>query len=183
MSEQKTVFLERRLLIDANTPLSQEDVGETSSPEFAGKVVVSNLTCQVNAGSLTVIVGMTGAGKSSILQGILLGEVIMPTLSIHFNKPKPNLNLTTQGQLLSGQATITGSISYVSQTAWIQNATLRDNILFGNKFVENRYEAVLFACALDMDLKLLPLGDMTEIGEKGVNLSGGQQQRYLRHIQ
>jgi len=60
----------------------------------------------------------------------------------------------------------------VTQSAWIFNATVRDNILFGNEFNEERYNKVLFACALIPDLKSFADGDMTEIGEKGVNLSG-----------
>ena len=65
---------------------------------------------------------------------------------------------------------LAGSVSYVSQSAWIQNGTLRDNIIFGREYEERRYAEVLTACALDADLKLLPKGDMTEIGERGVNL-------------
>ena len=70
-----------------------------------------------------------------------------------------------------------GIVSYVSQSAWIQNKSLRDNILFGSKFDQERYDKVIFSCALNTDIKLLKSGDLTEIGEKGVNLSGGQQQR------
>ncbi len=69
------------------------------------------------------------------------------------------------------------SIAYSSQVAWIQNATLRDNILFGKKYRKRWYDAVISACALEDDLKMLAGGDLTEIGEKGINLSGGQKQR------
>lgn len=58
-----------------------------------------------------------------------------------------------------------GSIAYVSQQAWIQNLTLRDNVLFGRSFDEQRYNQVIDACALRPDLDILPAGDMTEIGE------------------
>ena len=60
-----------------------------------------------------------------------------------------------------------GKISFVSQTAWIQNASLRANILFGLEYEEIKYKAVIFACGLEFDLKQLPDGDMTDIGEKG----------------
>uniref|UniRef100_A0A8B9G564 Canalicular multispecific organic anion transporter 1 n=1 Tax=Amazona collaria TaxID=241587 RepID=A0A8B9G564_9PSIT len=70
-----------------------------------------------------------------------------------------------------------GSLAYVPQQAWIQNATLKDNILFGSELDEARYQQVIKACALLPDLELLPAGDQTEIGEKGINLSGGQKQR------
>uniref|UniRef100_A0A671LL09 Canalicular multispecific organic anion transporter 2-like n=1 Tax=Sinocyclocheilus anshuiensis TaxID=1608454 RepID=A0A671LL09_9TELE len=78
---------------------------------------------------------------------------------------------------LEGQISIQGSVAYVPQQAWIQNATLRDNILFGRPYAEQKYRCVLEACALTPDLEVLPGGDQTEIGEKGINLSGGQRQR------
>ena len=74
MSEKKSTMLQQRILVN-ESPSGSQDVEGASVFTFAGKVVVSNLTCQLRAGSLTVIVGMTGAGKSSFLQGVLLGEV------------------------------------------------------------------------------------------------------------
>ncbi|KAI4891884.1 hypothetical protein NFI96_023859, partial [Prochilodus magdalenae] len=71
----------------------------------------------------------------------------------------------------------TGSVAYVPQQAWIQNATLKDNILFGSDPEEKKFRRVVQACALEPDLELLPGGVLTEIGEKGINLSGGQKQR------
>ncbi len=68
-------------------------------------------------------------------------------------------------------------MTYTAQDPWIQNATLRDNILMGRPLDEERYAAVLDAVALTPDLALLPAGDMSEIGEKGINLSGGQRHR------
>lgn len=78
---------------------------------------------------------------------------------------------------LSGSYYINGSVSYAAQQAWIQNATVKDNILFGNKPDEVLYRQVIEACALVTDLNILAAGDRTEIGEKGINLSGGQKQR------
>jgi ABC-type multidrug transport system fused ATPase/permease subunit len=68
-------------------------------------------------------------------------------------------------------------VSYVAQSAWLLNATVRENILFGRPFDADRYWKVIDACALTRDLETLDAGDMTEIGEKGVNVSGGQKQR------
>lgn len=65
-------------------------------------------------------------------------------------------------------------IAYTAQESWIQNNTLRGNILFGKEFDEDRYQKVCHACSLLPDFGILPGGDMTEIGEKGINLSGGK---------
>jgi ABC-type multidrug transport system fused ATPase/permease subunit len=97
-----------------------------------------------------------GSGKSSLLSG-LLGEM---------HKQNPN-----------GLININGSIAYVPQQAWIQNATIRDNILFNLDFEKDIYEKIIEACSLKPDLAIMPAGDLTEIGEKGINLSGGQKQR------
>ena len=72
---------------------------------------------------------------------------------------------------------IDGSTAYVPQTPWLQNATLRYNITFGKAFKDSTYNKVIDSCSLQPDLDILAGGDMTEIGEKGINLSGGQKQR------
>lgn len=95
-----------------------------------------------------------GSGKSSLISAIL-GEM----------------------EKLSGTVNCDGSIAYVPQQAWIQNATVQDNILFGKYLDTNLYNKVIESCALKADIEILPAGDQTEIGEKGVNLSGGQKQR------
>uniref|UniRef100_A0A674BHR1 Canalicular multispecific organic anion transporter 2-like n=1 Tax=Salmo trutta TaxID=8032 RepID=A0A674BHR1_SALTR len=107
-----------------------------------------------NTGSLLAVVGHVGCGKSSLVSA-LLGEM----------------------EKMEGDISIRGSVAYVPQQAWIQNATLRDNILFGKAYNEQKYRCCLEACALTQDLEVLPGGDLTEIGEKGINLSGGQRQR------
>lgn len=75
------------------------------------------------------------------------------------------------------QIQVFGKIAYVSQTAWIQTGTIQENILFGSEMDSRRYRETLERCSLVKDLELLPYGDLTEIGERGVNLSGGQKQR------
>ncbi|XP_025100027.1 multidrug resistance-associated protein 1-like [Pomacea canaliculata] len=116
--------------------------------------VLKNIDISVGVGRLVAVVGHVGSGKSSLISS-LLGEI----------------------EKVSGKVTIKSSVAYVPQQAWIQNKTLRDNILFGKLFNEQRYQQVLRACALERDLAILPAGDMTEIGERGINLSGGQKQR------
>uniref|UniRef100_A0A8C7VTN0 ATP-binding cassette, sub-family C (CFTR/MRP), member 3 n=1 Tax=Oncorhynchus mykiss TaxID=8022 RepID=A0A8C7VTN0_ONCMY len=113
-----------------------------------------NINLMVPQGSLLAVVGHVGCGKSSLVSA-LLGEM----------------------EKMEGDISIQGSVAYVPQQAWIQNATLRDNILFGKAYNEHKYRCCLDACALTQDLEVLPGGDLTEIGEKGINLSGGQRQR------
>lgn len=69
------------------------------------------------------------------------------------------------------------TIAYVPQNPWLLNGSIRDNILFGESYRPKRYQKVLELCALMPDIELMPAGDMTEIGERGINLSGGQRQR------
>uniref|UniRef100_A0A673W7F6 Canalicular multispecific organic anion transporter 2-like n=1 Tax=Salmo trutta TaxID=8032 RepID=A0A673W7F6_SALTR len=117
-------------------------------------VFVRSINLMVPQRSLLAVVGHVGCGKSSLVSA-LLGEM----------------------EKLEGHISIRGSVAYVPQQAWIQNATLRDNILFGKAYNEQKYRSCLEACALTPDLEVLPGGDLTEIGEKGINLSGGQRQR------
>ena len=80
-------------------------------------------------------------------------------------------------QKFEGKINICGEIAYAPQQAWIQNATIKENILFGRVYEQAFYDKVISACALLADFDSLPAGDLTEIGEKGINLSGGQKQR------
>ncbi|XP_014108153.1 PREDICTED: multidrug resistance-associated protein 1 isoform X1 [Pseudopodoces humilis] len=116
--------------------------------------LLSSINFTVPEGSLVAVVGQVGCGKSSLLSA-LLGEM----------------------DKKEGYVAVKGSVAYIPQQAWVQNATLEDNIIFGREMNENRYKRVIEACALMPDVEILPSGDKTEIGEKGVNLSGGQKQR------
>ncbi|NXI65016.1 MRP3 protein, partial [Anseranas semipalmata] len=118
------------------------------------KPSLKDINLLVPSGALVAVVGHVGCGKSSLVSA-LLGEM----------------------EKLEGEVAVKGSVAYVPQQAWIQNATLKDNILFGQAPNEQKYQNVLEACALKTDLEVLPGGDQTEIGEKGINLSGGQRQR------
>ncbi|KAL7747342.1 Transporter of the ATP-binding cassette (ABC) [Sorochytrium milnesiophthora] len=118
-------------------------------------------------GKLTLVMGATGCGKSSLLHA-LLGE--MTHVSGHVFLPKTDRSLVSKGGLYRG-------VAYVPQQAWLLNATIRENILFGDALDQERYQHVLRDCALARDLQILDGGDNTEIGEKGINLSGGQKQR------
>ncbi|WKX94652.1 hypothetical protein Q1695_011711 [Nippostrongylus brasiliensis] len=147
------------------TVVNKESGTDESTIEFSGftaswdGVETENNTLQdinlgAEQGSFVAVVGQVGSGKSSLLNA-LLGEM---------------------GKL-RGRIGLHGKVAYVPQVPWIQNMTLRDNILFGRPFDKKKYSQVVAACALKPDLKILPNGDLTEIGEKGINLSGGQKAR------
>ena len=147
--------------LDCDVDILNNDV---DAHEPLERIILHDVHLKIHQGELTVIVGMTGTGKSSLLAGIL-GESNIISGSVGIG-----INSDTSGTKNEG-------VSYAAQSAWIQNATLRDNVLFGTPFDEDRYTAVLSACALDVDIAGMKGGDLTEIGEKGINLSGGQQQR------
>ncbi|KAH7105339.1 P-loop containing nucleoside triphosphate hydrolase protein [Auriculariales sp. MPI-PUGE-AT-0066] len=118
-------------------------------------------------GKITLVYGPTASGKSSLLSAILgemkclEGRVFLPKFPDH----------------VDGQTGLKESISFCAQQPWLENQTIRENILFGTPFDRKRYYQVLSACALIPDLKILEDGDKTEIGEKGITLSGGQKAR------
>ncbi|XP_058074069.1 ABC transporter C family member 8-like [Magnolia sinica] len=120
----------------------------------AGPTTLKGLIMDISRGQKIAVCGPVGAGKSSLLYA-LLGEI-----------PK-----------ISGSVEVYGSIAYVSQTAWIQSGTIRDNILYGKLMDKKRYEKAIKVCALDKDINNFDHGDLTEIGQRGLNLSGGQKQR------
>ncbi|XP_072323664.1 ATP-binding cassette sub-family C member 9-like isoform X2 [Scyliorhinus torazame] len=119
--------------------------------------VLQDISIQISKSKVTVIIGKVGSGKTTLISAIL-GE--MSTLSGHVMWASANQPL-----------------AYSAQTAWLRNASLQDNIVFEESFNEERFQAVIEACALQPDIDVLPAGRLTEIGEKGINLSGGQKQR------
>ncbi|KAF5366995.1 hypothetical protein D9758_003982 [Tetrapyrgos nigripes] len=135
---------------------SKKTAKPTSSDEFKSvePFRMRDISLTIPRGQLVAIVGQVGAGKSSLLQGII-GEM----------------------RRTSGTVKFGGSVGYCPQSAWIQNATIRQNICFGRPFEEARYWKAVKDSCLEPDLDMLPYGDMTEVGEKGVSLSGGQKQR------
>ncbi|KAF9973828.1 hypothetical protein BGZ73_002885 [Actinomortierella ambigua] len=140
------------------TPSKPESVQE--------RFKLQNLNASFPVGKLSVIVGATGSGKSALLLA-LLGE--MDRVQGSFYMPRLDYDPSNKHR---------GSgIAYVAQSAWLQNKTIRENILFGREYDEEHYNAVVEGCALATDFEILESGDMTEIGEQGITLSGGQKQR------
>ncbi|XP_070558775.1 ATP-binding cassette sub-family C member 9-like [Ptychodera flava] len=157
--ESGSLVIERKLEesdIPEDVALQITDGAFSWNPD-GSKVVLSNVNIQISVGSLVMVVGQVGSGKSSLLSAIL-GEMTTTSGMVQFKRKK-------------------NWVSYVPQKPWIQNTTLRGNILFGEIFDQKRYTEVIEACALQPDINMLPAGDMTEIGERGINLSGGQKQR------
>lgn len=125
----------------------------TWEPE-SSTLTLRDIYLEVKRGQKLAVCGSVGAGKSSLLHAVL--------------KEIPKI---------SGNVDVTGSIAYVSQIAWIQSGTVRENILYGKPMDEERYNKAIKATALDKDISSFSHGDLTEIGQRGINMSGGQKQR------
>ncbi|RMZ77121.1 hypothetical protein DV737_g4561, partial [Chaetothyriales sp. CBS 132003] len=126
-------------------------------------------------GELSVISGRTGSGKSLLLSSIIgEAEVLEGTVSV---PEAPREAERCDSRATPGDWIIPGSVAYVAQIPWIENASIRDNILFGLPMNSARYKKVLGVCALEKDLEMLEDGEQTDIGANGINLSGGQKWR------
>ncbi|KAK6202985.1 P-loop containing nucleoside triphosphate hydrolase protein [Scheffersomyces amazonensis] len=121
---------------------------------------LKNINYSVEKGTLSSVVGRVGSGKSSFLYG-LLGQLVV-TKGNGESDPFVNIN---------------GNIAYCAQSPWIMNSSFKENIIFGHKYDEDFYQKTIEACQLLPDLKVLPDGDDTQVGEKGISLSGGQKAR------
>ncbi|OBA23299.1 hypothetical protein METBIDRAFT_29808, partial [Metschnikowia bicuspidata var. bicuspidata NRRL YB-4993] len=132
-----------------------EETSSSSSELLEATIFHSlrNIDLEVKKGEFIAITGLIGTGKSSLLNAIA-----------GFMSRK------------EGSIDIVGSL-LLCGVPWIQNTTVKDNILFGNPLDEKKYQDVIYACSLESDLEILPAGDQTEIGERGITLSGGQKAR------
>ncbi|PGH16379.1 hypothetical protein AJ80_05229 [Polytolypa hystricis UAMH7299] len=116
--------------------------------------ILPNVNLSIGRSELVAIIGAVGSGKSSLLSA-LAGEM----------------------RQIGGRVSMGATTAFCPQSAWIQNASVKENILFGKDMDPDFYRRVVQCCALEPDLAMLPAGDETEIGERGINLSGGQKQR------
>ncbi|XP_058450018.1 ATP-binding cassette sub-family C member Sur isoform X2 [Malaya genurostris] len=136
----------------------QWDCNDSTDRIDTSRAVLKIDSLSIPKGKLTIIVGRSGSGKSSLLAA-LLKEINHLSGEVKWN------NCST--------------VAYVPQHPWLLDATVRDNILFGEPYRPKRFERVLKVCALKPDIELMPNGDMSEIGERGIKLSGGQRQRIV----
>lgn len=139
-------------------PVERGDVPEVimkkASFGYGEEKILKNVTMKLPSSKLLGLVGPVGSGKTTFVSAIL-GEA----------------------RLMSGKLDVGGRIAYVTQNPWVQQASVRDNILFGRPYDKKKYDATVHACALEADMATLVNGDLTEIGEGGINISGGQKQR------
>ncbi|XP_028814879.1 ATP-binding cassette sub-family C member 8 isoform X1 [Denticeps clupeoides] len=144
-----------------------------------GPPTLANIDIKIPFGQLTMIVGQVGCGKSSLLLAAL-GEMQKLSGSVNWNS-LPNLD--SEGDEspsdVAGEKDNRkrGSVAYASQKPWLLNTTLVENITFEMPLIKQRYKTVIEACSLQPDIDILPQGDQTEIGDRGIILSGGQRQR------
>ncbi|KAG0514778.1 hypothetical protein BDA96_10G222600 [Sorghum bicolor] len=144
----------KRVPSDNSDVRVQVQDGNFSWKATGADLSLRNVNLRINRGEKVAVCGPVGSGKSSLLYA-LLGEI-----------PR-----------ISGSVAVFGSVAYVSQSSWIQSGTVRDNILFGKPFHKELYDKAIKSCALDKDIENFDHGDLTEIGQRGLNMSGGQKQR------
>ncbi|XP_053175737.1 ATP-binding cassette sub-family C member 8 isoform X2 [Scomber japonicus] len=146
-----------------------------------GPPTLSNVDIKIPFGKLTMIVGQVGCGKSSLLLAAL-GEMQRISGSVIWNslpilESEGDESPTDRDAASDGDVRKRDAVAYASQKPWLLNATLVENITFEMPMIKSRYKAVIEACSLQPDIDILPQGDQTEIGERGIILSGGQKQR------
>ena len=146
-----------------------------SAKEDEDRFILRDISLDFPNGALSVISGPTGSGKSLLL-GAILGEAEVLSGDIRVPRPPPIWERFDSKATASNWILPT-SIAYVGQTPWIENATIKNNILFGLPDDPARYEKVISACALTKDLAMFEDGDSTEVGAQGISLSGGQKWR------
>ena len=134
----------------------------------------------IKKGEFVCIIGDVASGKSNLLCA-LNGELIYTPKEFHDADSQGDAQNLTEKimnfEIEEAPVKINGSKSFVEPKSWIRNATIREIITFGQEYNEKRFEQTIAACQLVSDLEMLPAGDLTEIGERGINLSGGQKAR------
>lgn len=148
-SSRKSSISSKFSFFESNDALSSDE-----EPELDTFLTLGGVNLQLKPGSLAVIVGAIGCGKTSLLSALC------------------NLMNTTDGHVTFSSSNWIGCLD-----PWIQNATIKENIIFGRPFEKQLYDQVLDVCQLSSDLKKMKHGDKTMIGERGITVSGGQKAR------
>ena len=130
-------------------------IGDAKIGTSNNKILMTIDKLKIKKNESCIIIGETGSGKSCFIKSLIDRLIIL-------NKKEFNID---------------GTISYASQTPFIVNATLKENILFYSEYDEERYNQIIKYCELEKDIESFPAGDQTEIGTNGANLSGGQKSR------
>uniref|UniRef100_A0A8C6Q0C0 ATP-binding cassette, sub-family C (CFTR/MRP), member 8 n=1 Tax=Nothobranchius furzeri TaxID=105023 RepID=A0A8C6Q0C0_NOTFU len=142
-----------------------------------GPPTLSNVDIKIPFGKLTMIVGQVGCGKSSLLLAAL-GEMQRISGTVIWNRSaSSSCFFDNSGCVVNLPGRKRGPVAYASQKPWLLNTSVVENITFEMPMIKSRYKTVIEACSLQPDIDILPQGDQTEIGERGIILSGGQKQR------
>ena len=184
------LLLISKLSIDHDNDEEDEGQKSTSDSDNDDKKVINvcdsiqikELNLTINKGEFIWVIGGVGSGKSSLVSALLGDMIYMDDEMIDEYKDKKmndawRHEIVEKSKMHKSIVKLGGSVSLVQQIPWIQNKTIRDNILFGLPLDEDRYNRTIELWELGSDLEILPGGDLTEIGEKGINLSGGQKAR------
>ncbi|KAI8343122.1 P-loop containing nucleoside triphosphate hydrolase protein [Chlamydoabsidia padenii] len=159
---------------------TDSDDGTATPSDESDSFVLKDLNLEFPNNELSLVCGATGSGKTLLMLS-LLGETVLLEGQVSCPRTEVTDIVTDDYENLTEIAEedwiLNHAVAFVAQSAWLQNASIRDNILFGLPYVEKRYQDTLQACSLVKDLSILEDGDMTEIGEKGITLSGGQKAR------
>lgn len=179
---------QQEILVEVGGSESADSTWEsTLEQEEQNTFMLKDLNVLFPNNQLSLICGATGSGKTLLMLSLLgetetrKGAVYCPrsasSSSLDDSTAITNIKVSQDADAAPPDWILQHAVAYVSQTAWLQNASIKDNILFGLPFVKKRYVATLATCALVKDLSYLEDGDETEIGEKGITLSGGQKAR------
>jgi len=165
----------------SNASTTSDSENDEKQNKVEEGIQIKDLNLEVQKGEFICVIGGVGSGKSSLISALLGDMIYISDETIEEYKGQMFDEVRSEIIERSNQeksiVKLGGSISYVQHTPWIQNKTIRDNITFGLPLEDEKYNKTIELCELANDLEILPGGDLTEIGEKGINLSGGQKAR------